>query len=142
MDRRRTEADARSEKKIAAALEIAMNRTLETHAGRLAALEKQAISSGASAVERLAEHARAVCDAGKEQQQALAKLVQGVAAQVQSLGQLTSGAEQLLRLQETLDRNLSALNAAGTLDQAVHSLAAAIHLLTSRADIHRTRKAA
>jgi biopolymer transport protein ExbB/TolQ len=142
LDRRRVEADARAEKRLTVAMEQALERTLKAHAERMAALETQAVSTGTAAVERLASQARAVCDSGKEQQQALAKLVQGVAAQVHALGQLNSSAEQLLRLQATLDRNLTALTAAGTLHQAVHSLTAAIHLLTTRADPNRLRKAA
>ncbi len=142
IDRRRAESDRRFDEKLTGALQKAMERTLEAHAARMSALEKQAITSGAGAVERLAEQARAVCDAGKEQQLALAKLVQGVAAQVQALGRLQTDGEQLVRLQETLDRNLSAVAAAGSIDQAVHSLTAAIHLLTTRAEVNRATKAA
>jgi hypothetical protein len=138
VDRRRRDIDKDLEARLAAAME----RTLDAHATRLGNLEKQAIESGAGAIERLAVQARAVCESGKEQQLAIAKLVQGVTAHLQALGRLQAGEEQLLRLQESLDRNLRALHAAGTLDQAVHSLTAAIHLMTSRADAHRSREAA
>jgi biopolymer transport protein ExbB/TolQ len=142
VNRRHADEATVAEQKLSGSLERAMERTLEAHAVRMKELEKQTVNSGSAAVERLAGHARAVCDAGKEQQQALAKLVQGVAAHVQALGRLQSNSEQLIRLQETLDRNLSAVTAAGTLDQAVHSLTAAIHLLTSRAETARKRDAA
>jgi biopolymer transport protein ExbB/TolQ len=141
-DRRRADAEARLEQRLSSALAAALEQTLEAHARRLTALEKQAVESGSGAVERIAEHARAVCEAGKDQQAALARLVQGVAAQVQALGRIQAGAEQLVRLQDALNQNLSALAAAGTFDQAVHSLTAAIHLLTTRAEATRPRAAA
>ena len=125
-----------------AALDAALDKTLETHSQRLATLQEQAMTSGNSAVERLTDQARRIWDSGKEQQIAIGKLVQGVAAHVQAMTRLQAGEEQLARLQEALNHNLSALHAAGTLDQAVHSLTAAIHLLTTRADSSRARTAA
>jgi biopolymer transport protein ExbB/TolQ len=142
VDRRRQEIETGLEKRLTAALEQALQRTHEAYAVRMEELEKQAVDIGATAVERLAEQARGVCEAGKEQQHALAKLVHGVAAQVQVLGRLQAGEEQLLRLQETLDRNLSVVAVAGSLDKAVHSLTAAIHLLTTRTEDSRPRTAA
>ena len=38
-----------------------------------------------------------------------------------------------MRLQETLARNLDSLAGAGSFEEAVHSLTAAVHLLTARA---------
>jgi hypothetical protein len=40
--------------------------------------------------------------------------------------------KHLIRLQEILNQNLSALSGAGAFEQAVNSLTAAIHLLTAR----------
>jgi biopolymer transport protein ExbB/TolQ len=132
VDQRRMEAEARQGQIITAALEAALERTLETHTRRLAALEKQAIEQGSGVVERLAAQAKAVCEAGRDQQAALAKIVQGVAAQAQTVLRFQEGEKQLLRLQETLNQNLAALAGAGAFEQAVHSLTAAIHLLTTR----------
>ena len=131
-DRRRAEAEERQGRVLAAALEKALERTLEVHARRLAAWEQQAVQLGSGVVERLAAQATAVCEAGREQQASVAKIVQGVAGQVQVLARLQEGEKQLLRLQETLGQNLTALAGAGTFEQAVHSLTAAIHLLTTR----------
>jgi biopolymer transport protein ExbB/TolQ len=133
VDQRRVEADQRLEKRLTTAMEAALDHTLEAHARRLAALEKQAVEGSSASVERLAAQARAVCDAGREQQAALAKIVHGVAAQTQTMLRLEESEKHLVRLQETLNQNLAALAGAGSFEQAVHSLTAAIHLLTTRA---------
>ena len=49
------------------------------------------------------------------------------------LAKLQEGEKHLLRLQETLARNLDSLAGAGSFEEAVHSLTAAVHLLTARA---------
>jgi biopolymer transport protein ExbB/TolQ len=133
VDRRRVEADQRLEQRLTAAMETALDRTLEAHGRRMAALEKQALEGGSAAVERVAAQARAVCEAGKDQQAALAKIVHGITAQAQTVLRLQESEKHLLRLQETLSQNLAALAGAGSFEQAVHSLTAAIHLLTTRA---------
>ncbi len=132
VDRRRAEADERQAQRIVAALEKALDQTLVTHTHRLMAWEQQAVERGTGVVERLAAQAAAVCDAGREQQAAVAKLVQGIAGHAQLLARLQDGEKHLLRLQESLHQNLTALAGAGVFEQAVHSLTAAIHLLTTR----------
>lgn len=132
VDRRRAEADERQAQRMVAALEKALDQTLVTHTHRLMAWEQQAVERGAGVVERLAAQASAVCEAGREQQAAVAKLVQGIAGQAQMLARLQDGEKQLLRLQEGLHQNLTALAGAGTFEQALHTLTAAIHLLTTR----------
>jgi hypothetical protein len=132
VDRRRAEADERQAQRIVTALEKALDQTLVTHTHRLMAWEQQTVERGAGVVERLAAQASAVCEAGREQQAAVAKLVQGIAGQAQLLARLQDGEKQLLRLQEGLHQNLTALAGAGAFEQAVHSLTAAIHLLTTR----------
>jgi biopolymer transport protein ExbB/TolQ len=131
-DRRHQEADKRSQEVIAEALKGAMEQTLEAHARRLAALEKQTTEHIGSLAEKLKTLAVAVRDAGREQQAALTQVAQGVAAQVETLSQLHEGDKNLRRLQETLNQNLATLASAGTFEQAMHSLTAAIHLLTAR----------
>ena len=49
------------------------------------------------------------------------------------LGQLQADEKQLVQMQELLNRNLDVLAGAGTFEQAVHSLTAAIHLMTLHA---------
>jgi biopolymer transport protein ExbB/TolQ len=133
VDRRRVEADQRLEQRLTAAMETALDRTLEAHGRRMTALEKQAVEGGSAAVERVAAQGRAVCEAGRDQQAALAKIVHGITAQAQTVLRLQESEKHLLRLQETLNQNLAALAGAGSFEQAVHSLTAAIHLLTTRA---------
>jgi hypothetical protein len=134
VDQRRLDVENRLEKRLTASLEAALDRTLEVHTRRLAALEKQAVDGGAGTVEKLVAQARAICDSGREQQAALAKIVQAVAYHSQTLARLQDGEKQLLGLQETLNRNLHTLAGAATFEQAVHSLTAAIHLLITRSN--------
>jgi hypothetical protein len=131
-DRRHAEVGMQLQQNLLAGLEKALERTLEAHHRRLAEVEKVAISQGNGIFEQVAARAAAVCDSGREQQAALAKLVQGVTAQAQTLTRLQDGGKELLRLQELLNKNLTALAGAGSFEQAVHSLTAAIHLLTTR----------
>jgi hypothetical protein len=85
-------------------------------------------------VEKLAAQARAICEAGREQQAAMAKIVQAVASHSQTLARLQDGEKQLVGLQETLNQNLQTLAGAATFEQAVHSLTAAIHMLITRSN--------
>jgi biopolymer transport protein ExbB/TolQ len=132
-ERRRTEAEQRQQQIVAKALEALLERTLESHAKRLAALEKQVVEQSTGLLERLAAFATAVRDSGREQQANMAQVVQSMTAQAEALARLQDGEKQLLKLQEGLNQNLTALAGAGAFEQAVHSLTAAIHLLTARA---------
>jgi hypothetical protein len=129
-EQRRLQAEHKVQDRLTAALESALDKTLDTHCKRLAALEKQSGSQAAALLEKLTILAAAVRESGKEQQAALAKVAEGLGAQTGALTQLQDGERQLLRLQETLQQNLGALAGAGAFEQAVHSLTAAIHLLT------------
>jgi biopolymer transport protein ExbB/TolQ len=131
--RRQVKLEEQIGQRLSASLETALERTLEAHGRRLAALEKQAVEQSGALLERLAALASTVRDAGREQQAALAKVGQAVAGQVEAVARLHEGEKQLLRLQEGLHQNLKALAVAGAFEQAVHSLTAAIHLLTARA---------
>ena len=50
-----------------------------------------------------------------------------------TLAQLQENEGQLLRVQQLLQQNLAGLAAAGSFEEAIHSLNAAVHLLTARA---------
>jgi len=131
-DRRRTEAEDRQQKRLTASLEAALERTLETHARRLAALEKEVIEQSAGLVERMSALATAVRETGREQLAALVSASQGMGAQAEALRRLQDNENQLLRLQEALNHNLASLAGAGAFEDAVQSLTAAIHLVTAR----------
>jgi biopolymer transport protein ExbB/TolQ len=120
------------QEQLTKALETALERTVQTHTQRLAALEKQAIEHTTRLFEQLAVLATTVQDTGREQQAALTRVAEGVAAQASVLGQLQRNEENLVHLQAVLHQNLAVLAGAGSFDQAVHSLTAAIHLLTAR----------
>jgi biopolymer transport protein ExbB/TolQ len=133
VDRRRAAVEQHSQESFTKALEAALARTLEAHESRLTELENKVMGQSAGLVERLGGLADAVREANREQQLALAQVARGVAAQVEALVSLQENERQLLRLQETLAQNLTALAGAGAFEEAVHSLTAAAHLLTARA---------
>jgi biopolymer transport protein ExbB/TolQ len=128
VDRGRAEAEERLQERMTAALETALERTLDSHARRLAALETQAVEQSARLVEQLSALAWAV----QQQQAELARAVEAMAAQATVLASLQESEKQLVRLQETVSRNLETLAAAGSFEEAVHSLTGAVHLLTAR----------
>jgi MotA/TolQ/ExbB proton channel family protein len=141
MERRWAEAQQRQAEQLTAALENALERTLATHAQRLATLEKQVLSGCAEMLEGMTGLAGALRDSGREQQRTLVELFERVTAQTEALAGLQEGEAHLARLQQTLGQNLSALTAGGAFEEAVHSLTAAIHLLTARTQ-HRPGAAA
>ncbi|HWG41807.1 MAG TPA: MotA/TolQ/ExbB proton channel family protein [Gemmataceae bacterium] len=131
--RRTSESSARQQEQMAGALETALKATLTTHSQMLGALEKQSLEQGTRLFEQLGALASVVRQYGHDQQAALVRVGESLAAQVAALGGLQQGEHHLLQLQAGLQQNLAALAGAGTFDQAVHSLTAAIHLLTARA---------
>lgn len=134
-DRRRAEADRQQQERLSTALEAALERTLQTHTQRLAALEKQAVDQSAAWLEQLAALAASVRETARAQQAALLEVAESVVGQAEVLGRLQEGEKQLIRLQEALNQNLTALSGAGSFEQAVQSLTAAVHLLTARASV-------
>jgi hypothetical protein len=118
---------------LTAALASALQRTLEEHGRRAAAMEQQALDQGMRLFEQLGLLATAVRDTGREQQAALVRVGEAVATQAAALGQLQEGERALVQLQTAMHQNLQALAASGSFDQAVHTLTAAVHLLTARA---------
>jgi hypothetical protein len=133
VDRRRGAEGEAHEERFTQALEAALERTLQSHAERLAALEKQSAEQTAGVVKQIATLAAAIRETGTEQREALRVLNERVVAQAKAVAHLQEGEKQLRRLQELLNQNLHALASAGTFEQALHSLTAAIHLITARA---------
>jgi biopolymer transport protein ExbB/TolQ len=131
-DRRRQEAEVRQQQSFTAALQAALEKTLETHARRLATLENQVAAQSAELVQQLSAVAHAVQQMAREQQAAAAQISQGIAGQIDVLNELHEGERNLRRLQETLNQNLSAIAGTDAFEQALHSLTAAVHLLTAR----------
>jgi hypothetical protein len=131
-DRRRTGEEKRQQERFAAALEAALERAVKGHAEQAARLHKEAAAGSAQLLAQLNGLAEAVRQAGREQQTALLQVADRVAAQARTLGDLQAGERDLLRLEEALHRNLSALAGAQAFEQTLHSLTAAVHLLTAR----------
>jgi hypothetical protein len=125
-------SEQRSAERLAAAVAGAMDRTTAAHAERLAGLDKKHTEQSGKLLEQTASLAAAVRETGLSQQEALARVADGVCAQAEALGALQHNERQLIRLQEALHQNLSALAGAGAFEQAVHTLTAAVHILTSR----------
>jgi biopolymer transport protein ExbB/TolQ len=131
--KRHGEANAVSQQRLVAGLESALERTLQAHARRLGELEKQSLDGGARLLEQLAGLAATVRDTSRDQQAGLGQMANAIASQAQALGELQEQEKHLVHLQSVLQQNLAALTGAGAFEQAVHTLTAAIHLLTSRA---------
>ncbi len=132
-DQRRHDVEMRLQERLTTALETALERTLDAHSRRLVALDQQVLERSAQLTDRLAGLATAVRETGREQHEALAQMSQQVAGLLEGLTHLQDDDKQLRRLQEALNQNLAALAGAGTFEQALHSLTAAVHLLTARA---------
>jgi hypothetical protein len=128
-DRRRAKVEEGRQDKISAALEAALETTLDAHTERLQATERQSIERSAAILKQMDQLAQAL----RDQQTAVSRVTGGVVEQTRVLAQLQSGGNQLVELQNSLDRNLAALAGCGSFDQALQSLTAAIHLLTARA---------
>lgn len=138
VDRRRLEADTRLQQEIGRALQSALDTTLEAHSRRAVALEQQVLQHCSGLVDRLNGLAIALRDTAREQQQGAAQITARIAEQTQALADLRDGEHQVLQLQSTLQDNLQVLAGVGTFEQAVHSLTAAIHLLTARSSATAT----
>jgi len=131
-DRRRASVEQVQMEKLTAALDQALQRTLQTHAQRLTALEHESLAHCTAFLERMTSVAEAVEQTGQAQQLALVQVAERIAEQAEALVRLQEGERHLLRLHEALNQNLAAVTAAGTFEQALHSLTAAVHLLTAR----------
>jgi biopolymer transport protein ExbB/TolQ len=131
-ERRGLETHESQQAQLTAALEAALERSLAVHAGRTSALEQQMSARASDILEHLADVADTVRQSGQELQSAARQTVEAINEQLQAVAQLQEGDKHLRRLQETLNQNLATLAGAGTFEQALHSLTAAVHLLTAR----------
>jgi hypothetical protein len=131
-DYRRTAEEKRQQERVAGALETALAQTLRVHADQVARLQKDAVEGSTRLLEQLAVLAETVRSTGREQQGALLQVAESVAAQATVLGDLQAGEKHLLRLEQALNQNLATLAGAQNFEQALHSLTAAVHLLTAR----------
>jgi hypothetical protein len=123
------QATQEQHERLSSALRQLLEATLDTYQHRLTAMEKQ----GTAATGLLLEHLDRVGDAVRETATILERQGERTAQQITQLEDVLAGEGQLLHLQENLNRNLHALAQAGTFPEVLHSLTAAVHLLTARA---------
>jgi hypothetical protein len=119
-------------KQLSVSLEQALQTTLAKHTQRLADAETQMSVRQEKMLAAITHVAEILHATSQKQQQGLADLSQRLAQQTAALVQLQHGGGELTRLQEALAQNLNALAGAGAFEEAVQSLTAAIHLLTTR----------
>jgi biopolymer transport protein ExbB/TolQ len=133
MERRHAAAEKVQMERLTGALDQALQRSLQAHGQRLAALERESLAHCTAFLERMTSVAEAVEQTGHAQRLALVQVAERIAEQAEAMNQLQDGERHLLRLHEALNQNLAAIAASGTFEQALHSLTAAVHLLTARA---------
>lgn len=133
VERRAAEGEAQQQRRLQTALETALDRGLQAHDQRLKATEQQALAASVRLMEEFGQVAVAVRNTGREQQESLVRVAEGLALQAATLTPLVQGEQHLVQLQTVLQQNLQTLTASGAFEEALHSLTAAIHLLTARA---------
>ncbi|MBI1913218.1 MAG: MotA/TolQ/ExbB proton channel family protein [Planctomycetes bacterium] len=127
-EERRQSAERQQQERLTASLEAALERTQASHAERLADMSRRVEDQAPAVLAPLA----ALGDSLVRQQATLLPLADGMQLLAATLTQLQENEGQLLRLQQLLQQNLAGLAASGSFEEAVHSLSAAVHLLTAR----------
>lgn len=107
-------------------LTTGMRETLEHHQQSLQDVRTEFVQTIQQLTHRLAD---SVEQSNQHSQNQLQE-VRALTAQLQQIG---GNEETLLRLQEQLTQNLEALRVADTFEETMHSLSAAVHLLSTRA---------
>lgn len=116
--------------RLAQALSKALEQTLSVHEQRLSQTQQawqNHLIAGLAPVERLAA-------AVEQTRLAIHEQAQRIGDQAALLKPLLDAEQHILRLQETMSHNLQLLGQSGAFLEAVHSLTAAIHLLTARTE--------
>jgi biopolymer transport protein ExbB/TolQ len=133
VERHQAESQKSAREQMAGALMDVIRHGAQTHTDHLAELERHAVSQVARSIEKMSAQAAAALAVAREQQTAITALTQKLAEQAQHAARLQDWEKELIAVQQSLSQNLQALTASGAFQEAVHSLTAAIHLLTSRA---------
>jgi hypothetical protein len=124
---------SKQQERMATAIGQALEFALTRYGKRLAELEEGLLTRNQTLINTVAQLAVALRDTGREHQLTLARLTDGLGAQVEALTKVQAGEAELMRVQELLGQNLTLLAGANTFEQAVQSLTAAVHMLTARA---------
>jgi hypothetical protein len=121
MQHRLREEEMRLQQRLADGMAQALERTLKAHQEMLTRQTDEALKPIGNLSGSL-----------RQQVIALKPIAEGMAALSQVLSHIQDNEGHLLRLQQLLQNNLVALEGAGAFEDAVHSLTAAIHLMTAR----------
>jgi biopolymer transport protein ExbB/TolQ len=120
------------QEKFVFALQQALETALTRFGQRIVETEKKLHERHQAVLEGLSKLAVTLKDTGRDHQLALARLTDAIGLSVEMITKMQLGEAQLVRLQESLSQNLALLANSATFEQAVESLTAAIHLLTTR----------
>jgi biopolymer transport protein ExbB/TolQ len=132
MEERMQQSAPQQHEKWAAALQQALDASLTRFGQRMVETEKKLLERQQVVLENVAKLASTIKDNGQDHQMAVARLTDAIGLSVEMISKMQASETQLLRLQETLNQNLALLANSATFEQAVESLTAAIHLLTTR----------
>jgi biopolymer transport protein ExbB/TolQ len=116
----------------AAALHQSLDAALTRFGQRIVETEKKLFDRQQVLVESVGKIAKTMNDNNQSHQLALARLTDAICLSVEMISKVQSSEAQMIQLQETLSQNLALLANSTTFEQAVESLTAAIHLLTTR----------
>jgi len=122
------QSERQQHERVLATLTQALDRSLKAHQDRLLELEKRFSVELGQGLVPLQEVSRQ-----------LAQTQHALAQQAALMQPLLDSEQQILRLQESLNQTLHGLASSGSFQEAVHSLTAAIHLLTARAESAQAR---
>jgi len=118
--------------KLAGALQQALETALTRFGQRIVETEKKLLERQQTLLESVAKLAGSIKDSGQGHQLAIARLTDAIGLSIEMITKVQTSESQLIRLQEALSQNLALLANSATFEQAVESLTAAIHLLTTR----------
>jgi biopolymer transport protein ExbB/TolQ len=120
------------QEKLAAALQNAIESALTRFGQRVVDIEKKLQDRHHLVLESLSKLAGTLKETDRDHQMAIARLTDAIGLSVETITKTQAGEAHLIRVQEALSQNLALLANSATFEQAVESLTAAIHLLTTR----------
>jgi hypothetical protein len=118
--------------KFATAFLQVLDTALTRFGQRMVETEKKMLERHQTLLESVNKLAATVKETSRDHQMGVARLTDAIGTSVEKATKIQASEAQLLRLQETLNQNLTLLANSATFEQAVESLTAAIHLLTTR----------
>lgn len=123
------------QQRLTAGLRSALEETLNRQTEYIEGMEARAAERTTGMINQIHTVVEALRETGREQHQGLQIVADQVGEQAWALlaiKEQEGAIAQLMRMQQSLDQNLAAIAGAGAFEEAMHSLTAAIHLLTTR----------